>query len=628
MGKRGQASDLTGCFRYTKLQHEREFRIFELLPRRKDGEIHGILHHAHLDEAGAYTAISYRWGPPNPRTDKRIWVNDKPFVVRRNAWQLLKDLRKVRAVSSAESLILWIDAICINQSDEDERGSQVRLMRHIYRSSLEVAAYLGPSQWYLATICRHNKLNFERHRGRWGGMSMAGRLAIIELSKRAYWTRVWICGELILAPSIVLLVGKRQVLWSSFGKTIQKLREQLPDMPACRIIDWYSEYGDVQDRMGIVEVLHNFKDQQCEDPRDGLYGLLSFIKGAEGFPIDYKAPITAIFHTAWAYFSGSYGPSRWLRLAHLLRQCLKLDSKTYCAEARNLTSADLTGRAIRDVEPYDQFDAQHDADEERICTLEDVILGRPTSSSLLLPAPVSEVQICRCAICATQLDFMSTSDLMDLANRQKLVVRRIYAFHESFLLYKHSSGEEYKPFACIDPIVVPAPRFHLQPQIRLIVYAIPPGLEATPIEITLAETYEDGIYFEETRGDEILIQPRLLYKVLFDMRHPQRASFQDEELPTKSASTVAPITDDILNIPGYLHSSAAASRARDRRTSTTRKRWRTAFKNSLPRRSWGIHLGFKNASNYDSDYDEPPAWMNRLPRITGMGMSMSDFFDV
>lgn len=42
-----------------------------------------------------------------------------------------------------ETLEIWIDSICINQNDVDERTSQVGIMREIYAKCTEVIIWLG-----------------------------------------------------------------------------------------------------------------------------------------------------------------------------------------------------------------------------------------------------------------------------------------------------------------------------------------------------------------------------------------------------------------------------------------------------------------------------------------------------
>lgn len=43
---------------------------------------------------------------------------------------------------------IWIDAICINQSDEAEKSLRIRLMHKIYRSASHVIVWLGHATTY------------------------------------------------------------------------------------------------------------------------------------------------------------------------------------------------------------------------------------------------------------------------------------------------------------------------------------------------------------------------------------------------------------------------------------------------------------------------------------------------
>jgi len=48
---------------------------------------------------------------------------------------------------------LWVDAICINQSDENERSSQVNLMSTIYRAARRVLVWLGKEDQFTTDAC-------------------------------------------------------------------------------------------------------------------------------------------------------------------------------------------------------------------------------------------------------------------------------------------------------------------------------------------------------------------------------------------------------------------------------------------------------------------------------------------
>ncbi|KAK0638474.1 heterokaryon incompatibility protein-domain-containing protein, partial [Cercophora newfieldiana] len=94
-----------------------------------------------------YTALSYVWGSPDdpeyillsgdPNGDKKgITIR---FPVTRN---LHAALRSLRMGCDFSGMMLWVDAVCINQTDYVEKEGQLKLMRRVYRQAEEVVAYL------------------------------------------------------------------------------------------------------------------------------------------------------------------------------------------------------------------------------------------------------------------------------------------------------------------------------------------------------------------------------------------------------------------------------------------------------------------------------------------------------
>ncbi|KAH8645843.1 heterokaryon incompatibility protein-domain-containing protein [Xylariales sp. PMI_506] len=89
-----------------------------------------------LASCGDYEALSYCWGDAAGRLP--IYCNNEQFAVTRNLEAALRHLR-----NKEDDRCLWIDAVCINQDDMEERNSQVLLMRSIYRSASKVVVWLG-----------------------------------------------------------------------------------------------------------------------------------------------------------------------------------------------------------------------------------------------------------------------------------------------------------------------------------------------------------------------------------------------------------------------------------------------------------------------------------------------------
>ena len=110
----------------------------------------------HLRDRPGYEALSYTWG--DPLDTRTVMLKDQPFQVTKNLEAALRNLRH-RLIHGTKSndRVLWIDAICINQTDIQERNVQVRRMLDIYKSATRVVIWLGEGdqtatrQWLLST---------------------------------------------------------------------------------------------------------------------------------------------------------------------------------------------------------------------------------------------------------------------------------------------------------------------------------------------------------------------------------------------------------------------------------------------------------------------------------------------
>ena len=96
-----------------------------------------------LNNTPDYVALSYTWGPPHQNPLHTIHLEETTFPVTESLYTALQHLRPCSA--SDVTLRIWIDAVCINQSDNLEKANQVRKMRRIYQLASQVLIWLGPS---------------------------------------------------------------------------------------------------------------------------------------------------------------------------------------------------------------------------------------------------------------------------------------------------------------------------------------------------------------------------------------------------------------------------------------------------------------------------------------------------
>ena len=117
----------------------------------EDGPIQCELFDAWLhdtDDIIEYEALSYTWGG----TDKpyEIEINGRRMPVTKNLSLALRHLRY-----PGRDRILWIDAICINQNNNEERGHQVQQMASIYKKAEQVIVWLGRATPETDLVFRH-----------------------------------------------------------------------------------------------------------------------------------------------------------------------------------------------------------------------------------------------------------------------------------------------------------------------------------------------------------------------------------------------------------------------------------------------------------------------------------------
>ena len=124
-------------YQYTPLSvlHEDGIRLLHLEPGSGD-DIRFSLYPVRLGDKPSYEAISYCWG--DPKDTREVHCDGALLHVTNSLYTALKRLRKEDGVR-----VLWADAVCINQTDTEEKNRQVRLMSAIYSQPTSVLVWLG-----------------------------------------------------------------------------------------------------------------------------------------------------------------------------------------------------------------------------------------------------------------------------------------------------------------------------------------------------------------------------------------------------------------------------------------------------------------------------------------------------
>lgn len=185
---------------------------------------------ANLNASPIYDAISYVWGPKN----NDAWVlydsaNGTRYIqIPANLYVALLHLRHEKSPRR-----IWADAICIDQTNETERGQQVALMRRIFQQATSVVVWLGIEHSETA------RTGFQFFKDLMQSPESSTRMEMIahgngihhiaSLFKRVWFRRLWCLQEVVLARSeIILTWGAHTISWNYVGKLASWLAQILP----------------------------------------------------------------------------------------------------------------------------------------------------------------------------------------------------------------------------------------------------------------------------------------------------------------------------------------------------------------------------------------------------------------
>lgn len=313
-----------------------QIRLLTVLAGTRDEPLLCKLQTVNVAEGREYEALSYAWGTPT--MPHSISVNGKAFCVGDNLFQALMHLRL-----SDTNRVLWVDAICINQSNISERNHQVRQMAEIYSRATRVVAWLGLStvssqlamgflrEMYLGGSFVRQELKLDR---RWEDVN--------KLCQREYWKRLWIIQEICLAATVTVMCGSDKIPWAYIaGVRKDRLhvwakylsadeREFMRSYPA-RI----DEQRTNRQRKGAVlwTLLETFQDSKCKDFHDNVYGLLALSTdcGSNGIRIDYSVSPWELYRDVLDFYRKEYlhnsSPSAGaplMKLSEFLQEFLRL----------------------------------------------------------------------------------------------------------------------------------------------------------------------------------------------------------------------------------------------------------------------------------------------------------------
>ncbi|RDH36396.1 heterokaryon incompatibility protein-domain-containing protein [Aspergillus welwitschiae] len=330
-------------FQYDTLDPNRQqIRLLSIHPSKNTSNaIHCSLHTVSLNDSPKFEALSYVWGTDD--ATEQIFLNGVTFHVTPNVAKALHQLR--RRFGRRD---IWVDAICINQCDIDEKNTQVPLMATIYSTAARVVVMLGDAtpeiEMAVGWAERYVEKEFTKRALYWWWLDVASRFShkarvkmihadcvtlqgMIQIMTRPYWFRMWtyqeyllpksqpltVCGNLSFRTSTILAELEKVSKWTS---GVDRLRRD-KNIPADEVESlkglWSKAREEFRKACSDYEVSsiregkvfedprtpgHHFKrtyHRKCQNPRDRIYGLYGVMPDLQkAFPPDYHKPFKQI----------------------------------------------------------------------------------------------------------------------------------------------------------------------------------------------------------------------------------------------------------------------------------------------------------------------------------------------
>ena len=174
-----------------------------------------------------YVALSYVWGSPDRAHE--LECNEHEVLITETLETALRHLR-----DRAEKRRLWIDQICINQDDDEDRTHQLHIMKQIYQMATKVVSWLGPDVGNQAPLAKdllasllnlddygrklpkivHFPTNQQLKKLKLPPREAPDWNALEALLRNRYFERVWVLLEVRVGWEVFLVWGETEIRWN------------------------------------------------------------------------------------------------------------------------------------------------------------------------------------------------------------------------------------------------------------------------------------------------------------------------------------------------------------------------------------------------------------------------------
>ncbi|KAI1656085.1 heterokaryon incompatibility protein-domain-containing protein [Daldinia decipiens] len=276
-----------------------EIRILDLLPssglNNSDAPIQCQTRVVPFPTDIEFETLSYVWGTVQDVTNISVDGNDVPITT-----NLAAVLRRVRLSDKIRTV--WVDQLCINQQDEEEKAKQVSLMGRIYSTTSQCLIWLGEIGQDISLSDAQIALDFlhylsEGRRKQEGTSELSASvdfdsvealrepmraLYTIGLKNNPWWARMWTLQEAILPPKACVLWGELSIQWEVLVSAAARW-VSLPYDPVMYAYNdaLYNILSQVrgfvfakENRQGPLDTAFRWSFRNASNPLDKVYGFI------------------------------------------------------------------------------------------------------------------------------------------------------------------------------------------------------------------------------------------------------------------------------------------------------------------------------------------------------------------
>ncbi|KAK5710582.1 hypothetical protein LTR15_012911 [Elasticomyces elasticus] len=263
-----------------------------------------------LAAPSAYFGFSYAWGPTHAdgsHLTDTVYLDSLPLRITAHLHTALKSIRSyAQRVCSTDLLPLWIDTLCIDQQNVDERNSQVAMMGCIYARARAVLLWIGtPGASSRRSLKKAVLKGIKRNKTILKivillegcdvdtapcGTSIAHVKLPANVSRwilnQAYFSRRWVIQEILKQPNRFAPVGEQLINFEMLQMTTVDCGKVIP--PLCQL-------GSDPGGKSLLTNLIRYNATECFDPRDRLFSLLAISDETHGIVPDYSKSYTDLY---------------------------------------------------------------------------------------------------------------------------------------------------------------------------------------------------------------------------------------------------------------------------------------------------------------------------------------------